>query len=303
MRTKPILIALAIAAALSYRAKSSAGGGFGFTDAAINFQNVAITIYQQGTDVCGAECEPTFSGALSNLGATLGPLNTAIGGGNPQQIRDAVANTAGTLPPLCSALRVECPLSPLGAEPSEKEPDGMLRCDCERLEQREDDCEREANAAERACVEQINEYVGCRLQTPFCDWRDAPFDAAQYAACRTRAYYRQYLQECRCPVPPGQAERQGGCPGFFTQPLGQVGTAQCEVSERSCARCCYAKCVGTDSRLSCQGGNREECDVCDWARKTRLAGDSMRGSLCSRSAFNGINRCVQQYLFYWRACH
>lgn len=309
MHAKTVWRSLAIATALlSYQTPALAGGGFGFMPSALNFRDAAANVYQQGRDVCGDDCEPAFSGALSSLGATLEPLNTAIAGGDPSQIRDAINNTAGTLSPICTVLRVECPSSPLGSKesvPPDAEPNGMLRCDCEHLDQREEACERDAYAAQGTCWARINEFVGCRLQTPFCDSPGAPFDAGAYAACRSTSYYRQYLQECRCPFPPGQGERQGGCPAFFSQPVGQVSTAACEVPDgQGCARCCNARCLGADPRGSCQGANREECDVCEWSRRTFLAGNSLRTSLCEGSLFRAIDRCVQRYIYCVRsACH
>jgi len=276
-----------------------AGGAGSFLDSAINFRDAATSVYQQGVDVCGGDCEPELAYPLSNLGASLGPLSAAIASANPQPIRDAITNTAATLQPICNALRVDCPTTPVGAmkdfENAPLDLAGPYSCEsiCGRLQSA---CIRSGFLARDSCVNRINEYVGCRLQTPFCDWQSAPFDSAAYATCRSTAFYRQFLQDCRCPVPPGQAQREGGCPLFFTQGLGQVGTGVCEVPDGlGCARCCNAKCVGADPRLSCQGGNREECDVCEWSRRTLLAGNSMRTSICEESLFRRLDMCDARF--------
>lgn len=285
-------------ALLGFGSSALAGGGGGLA-AAGNFRDSATGVYQQGVDVCGGDCEPELSGAVANLGSTLGPLNAAIASGNPQQIRDAVTNTAATLGSLCTVLRVDCPVPPAGAvqslDQSSNEAANAFTCSdlCGREQSA---CIRGAAQQQYFCTQHVNEFVGCRLQTPFCDWRSAPFDASAYSNCRNNAFYRQYLQECRCPVPPGQGERQGGCPDFFTQGVGQPGTSICEVPDGlGCARCCSARCVGADGRLSCRGTNREECDVCEWSRRTILAGASMRSSLCDAVDFRRQDWCDTDY--------
>jgi hypothetical protein len=294
-------------ASLSYETLAFADSFYG---AAVVFRDAASGVYQQGVDVCGGDCEPEFSGPLSNLGATLDPLNAAISSGNQQRIRDAITGTAATLQPICNALLVDCPITPLGpvegSQSFEEEGTGdSANWDCESIcDWREGDCEGAAGQSEVLCLNAINEYVGCRLETPFCDWRSAPFDSVAYANCRSNAVYRQFLSECRCPVPPGQAERAGGCPDFFTQGVGQIGTGICEIPDgQGCARCCNAKCVPGDSRLSCRGGNRQECDVCEWSRRTLVAGTSMRASICEESNFWRIDRCYTQYDECLSRCH
>jgi len=282
----------------SWRADAQTASG-----AARDFLAGAQTVYQTGLDICAGACEPELAQPLANLGATLGPLTSAIDSGDDQQIRSAITNTAATLSGICTALRVDCPVPAFGAEnPSSKQtlkgetaPAAMGECfnQCERSVR---DCDNAAISQQNTCNARINEYAGCRLKTPYCDWQAAPFDATGYAACRSFAYYRQFLQECRCPFPPGQAERQGGCPAFFTQATGDISTGACEVPDGlGCARCCFAKCQGADSRPSCQGGNREECDVCEWSRRTLLAGQSMRTSLCQAPVWGALAVCEGMY--------
>jgi len=275
-----------------------------YIQTALRFRDSATAVYQQGVDVCGGECEPELSGPIADLGSSLPSLNDAIATGDPPTINNAVSNTASTLRPLCNVLHVDCPSPPFSPSGQQSKPKGVADSPCcSECQDSRDFCYQSVEFTHTFCINAINEYVYCRLDTPFCDYGGAPFDAAAYSSCRNYAFYRVYLPECRCPVPPGQAQRQGGCPDFFTQGVGQLGTAICEVPDgQGCARCCNAKCVPGDPRLSCLGGNREECDVCEWARRTQLAGNSMRTSICEAAAVLGAHSCYQSWLSCARVC-
>ena len=275
-----------------------------YMETAIRFRDAANAVYQQGIDVCGGDCEPELSGPIADVGSTLPPLSDALVSTDPASINNAVLNTASTLRSLCNALHVDCPSAPFSPSGERSKPKGFAdRPCCSECDQGLADCDQSIDSNHTFCINNINEYIHCRRDTPFCDLRDGPFDAAAYASCRSSAFYRVYLPECRCPVPPGHEERWGGCHGFFTQDQGLLSTAMCEVSDgQGCARCCEAKCTPGDPRLSCRGGNREECDVCEWARRTQLAGSSMRTSLCDAPVVWGYHGCYQSWLGCARVC-
>jgi len=160
-------------------------------------------------------------------------------------------------------------------------------------------CQQGTIATRDLCVQRINEFQFCRLNMPFCDWRSAPFRSDVWANCLANSYYRAYLyqpggRDCRCPAPPGQGERQGGCPDFFNQSdqQGPVVPPQCMQGDgQGCGRCCYSKCVGADGRLSCRGSIRAECDVCEWSVRQELAAASMRATQCDAPFYRDINVC------------
>jgi len=286
----------------------------GLTSDAGTFRDAAAQVYQEGVDVCGGVCEPELADPLQNLGTSIQPLSDAISSGDQQRIRNAINNTAVALSSICTALRTDCPAMPLGAVAKLKnDNDDEISIDgCADMQAClrgcDDDyrwCIRDITQAQQDC---INQYVGCRLQTPFCDYRGSPFDAATFNNCLATSYYHQLLlvhgRDCRCPVPPGVSERSGGCPDFFSQPPGQISTAVCEVGDgQGCARCCNSKCSGMDSRLSCVGDNREECDVCEWSRRTLLAGTSMRASLCFGRQIGSRGQCDAAYAACSDGCY
>ena len=53
-----------------------AGSGSGFLDSAINFRDAATSVYQEGVDVCGGDCEPELANPLSNTGRESIPSRT-----------------------------------------------------------------------------------------------------------------------------------------------------------------------------------------------------------------------------------
>ena len=301
MRRQPLIL---IAITTTISGSSQPAWATDYMETALRFRDSANAVYQQGVDVCGGDCEPELSGPIADLGSSLSPLNDAIATGDPPTINNAVSNTASILGPLCNVLHVDCPSPPFSPSGQKSKPKGSLDSPCcSECADTRDLCYQLVDSTHTFCINNINEYVGCRLDTPFCDYRGAPFDAAAYSFCRNNAFYRVYLPECRCPFPPGQAERQGGCPDFFGRPVGLLETASCEVPDgQGCARCCNAKCVPGDPRLSCLGGNREECDVCEWARRTQLAGNSMRTSLCEAAAVSRAHSCYQSYVSCERVC-
>lgn len=268
-------------------------------DPARAFLASATDAYNQSSNVCSEGCEPELGGPVNVLGASLGPLRAAIEGGSSDAIANAIRNTSNSIQLVCSALRIDCASSPAGPIPtlpdqSMSGPASSPLCpECVAYTS----CVGSAFANHRWCLNAVNEYAGCRKQTPFCDRRDGPFTPSEWNRCWTQSSFRQYLRmpgerDCRCPNPPGLGQRQGGCPEFFSQ-SGDVGIpGVCRVGDgRGCGRCCHLRCEPSDSRQSCRGITREECDVCEWFVRTDAASASMRANLCELTFVSAMTTC------------
>jgi len=280
-------------------------------DAATTFLQTASDAYGRGLDVCSGGCEDDLSAALGSLGSSLGPLRDAVSSGSIPAINTAVANTNNALQLVCNALGINC--SGPGGAGNGSNAGGLDLVPNASIAGRDDlmggfdapcfeqsyNCQQGTIATHNLCVNRINEFQFCRLNMPFCDWRSAPFRPDVWANCLANSYYRAYLyqpggRDCRCPVPPGYSERQGGCPDFFNQSdqQGPVVPPQCMQGDgQGCGRCCYSKCAGADDRLSCRGSIRAECDVCEWSVRQELAAASMRATQCDVPFYRDINVC------------
>jgi hypothetical protein len=280
-------------------------------DAARTYLQTASDAYGRGLDICSGGCEDDLSAALGSLGTSLGPLRDAVSSGSIPAINTAVANTNTALQLVCNSLGINCSGPGGASNGSESGKVDLLGigydapCFADSYY-----CQQGTIATHDTCINRVNEFQFCRNNMPFCDWRSAPFRPAVWDNCLQNSYYRAYLyqpggRDCRCPVPPGYSERQGGCPDFFTQSdeRGPVVPPQCLLGDgQGCGRCCYSKCVGADQRQSCRGSIRAECDVCEWSVRQELAAISMRATQCDAPFYRDIRVCYDQLQACIDAC-
>ncbi len=281
-------------------------------DSARIFLQTSTDTYNQGMALCRGGCGPELSAPLGALNASLVPLRNAIDSGATSAIVNASANTNNSVLQICAALGTDCGPLPTGMM------EGPISANSNQsMGAADDSCGPgtccalnqfyyQAEQARNFCYNIVNELLGCRKETPFCDYRDHPFTSANWQRCLNESYYRAGLRfaggrECRCPL--GLlSQRNGGCDQFFGQDAGYLNIPEdCNQPDgQGCYGCCqHTPCllVG-DSRTSCQGNNQWECDLCQWTNKAEEAARSQRVTVCDKALLDAAAVFRQQ----WPTC-